>query len=407
MFIKTSRKIALAIFLFLLLYRIQAQEADKIVIIIIDGARYTETLGDSTKSYTPVMWDLTKEGSVASNFNNDKYTYTSRAIPALWCGAWTELQDVEYQGSTTQSAVLPTLFEYYRKLKNMPANECYYVLKYIPNLWLPSFDPDYGPDYWPEFHSVGSNDKEVTTEALHIMDSDHPHFMLVYLADVDHAGHSGIWSKYTSAVHTSDSLVGVLWNKIQSDDFYKNTTSLIVTNDHGRHDDAHGGFQNHGDGCEGCRHIEFLALGPHIKQNFVTDTYHKTPDMAVTASSILGIQPTKTTGEVIQEIFNTSQNSSLQTPNSVAVECVPNPFTNQTTIHFTLAQPSWIEFSIYSLDGKKVATLISGWQSKGQKELQWNGSNSDGQKTTSGIYFYRLEIGIHSTTGKIMRTRAN
>jgi hypothetical protein len=407
MFTQIFKKIALTTFLFLLLIRLQAQEADKIVIVIIDGARYTETLGDSSKTYTPVMWDLAKEGSVASNFNNDKYTYTSRAIPALWCGAWTELNDVEYQGSTTQSAVLPTLFEYYRKLKNMPANECYYVLKYIPNLWLPSFDPDYGPDYWPEFHSIGDNDTEVATEALRIMDSEHPHFMLVYLADVDHEGHSGVWSRYTKAVHTSDSLVGVLWDKIQSDDFYKNTTSLIVTNDHGRHDDEHGGFRGHGDGCEGCRHIEFLALGPNIKQNFVTNTYHRTPDMAVTASSILGIQPTKSTGRIIQEIFNTTQSTSLQLPNSLAVDCAPNPFTNSISIRFTVAEPSWVNFSIYSLEGKHIATLMNGLQLKGQKELQWLGKDLDGQNTTAGIYFYRLKIGDQSITGKLIRSRTN
>ena len=40
--------------------------------------------------------------------------------------------------------------------------------------------------------------------------------------------------------------------------FYKDKTTLIVSNDHGRHIDSKGGFQNHGDDCAGCRHIEFL-----------------------------------------------------------------------------------------------------------------------------------------------------
>jgi hypothetical protein len=102
----------------------RAQSADKIMIVIIDGARFTETLGDASHTYTPKMWGLSQLGTTINNFSNDNFTYTSRAIPALWCGAWTGVQSITYNGSATQYAILPTLWEYYRKDKSMPSNAC-------------------------------------------------------------------------------------------------------------------------------------------------------------------------------------------------------------------------------------------------------------------------------------------
>lgn len=400
--IKSTTLFFLLIFLFSGITSAFAQTADKMMIVIIDGARYTETLGDQSKTYTPKMWELTTQGTMIDNFANNNYTYTSRAIPALWCGAWTPVQDINYQNSSTQYAVLPSIFEYYRKQKNMPAEECFYVLKYISSLWLPSFDADYGPDYWPTFHSVGVGDKDVARETQLVMDNAHPHFLLVYLADVDHAGHSGNWDEYTSAIHTADSIVGVLWEKIQSDPFYKDQTNLIVTNDHGRHDDQHGGFQGHGCSCEGCRHIQFLAIGPSFKENYVSSQYRVIPDMAVTASYLLGVNPDKASGSVMNEIFKTSTGlDELTTPGSLK-NTYPNPFTSTTRIRYHLKTANQVLLQIFSLDGKEIQTLVNAWETPGEKEVDWNGTNTNGQKVKSGIYLYQLQVGNKKESGKLI-----
>ena len=379
-----------------------AQEDEKVVIVIIDGARYSETLGDTSRAYTPKMWEIADEGTMIDNFYNDGYTYTSRAIPALWCGAWTDVNDTIYEGHETQYSVLPSIFEYYRKDKNAPAGDCYYVLKEIESLWLPSFDNDYGPDYWPAFHSVGETDEDVANQALQIMADQHPHFLWVYFADVDHAGHSGVWPDYLSAIWTADSLVGVLWDAIQSDQFYMDATTMIVTNDHGRHDDQHGGFQGHGDGCDGCRHIELLAIGPDVKNNFVSSQNRYTPDMAVTAAHIIGVDPTKATGEVMSEIFATT-GIPTQSVKTFKVESVaPNPFYSSVEIRYSLNKSSNVNISIRDFSGRVIKELTNKKETTGEKTVIWNGMDGNGQKVATGVYFYTLEAGGESISGKMV-----
>ncbi len=384
-----------------------SQEDEKIVIIIIDGARYSETFGDTTRAYTPHMWDIAEEGTIIDNFYNNGQTYTKRAIPALWCGAWTDIIDTIWDGHETNYAVLPTIFEYYRKQKNVPADDCYYVLKEIESLWLPSFDSDYGPDFWPEYHSVGETDEDVAEQALQIMENYHPHFLWIYFADVDHEGHSGIWSNYIGAIHTADSLVDVIWNAIQSDQFYKDATTMIVTNDHGRHDNQHGGFQNHGCGCDGCRHIQFLAIGPRIKKNYISYQNRNIPDMAVTAAYIADIEAEKASGNVMDEILIPNSIPAISNKTITLCNVSPNPTSTSTKIRYRLIENSVLSLSIRDFSGKIIRTLTDGKEIAGEKSVIWDGTNDSGQKVSPGIYFYTLISGNNVITGKVIYLQNN
>ena len=68
--------------------------------------------------------------------------------------------------------------------------------------------------------------------------------------------------------------------------------------------------------------------------------------------------------------------------------CYPNPFNPVTTFRYNLPSNCRIELGIFNLMGQKVATLIDGYQSAGQKSIKWNASH-----LASGIYFYRLTAG--------------
>ena len=73
----------------------------------------------------------------------------------------------------------------------------------------------------------------------------------------------------------------------------------------------------------------------------------------------------------------------------------PNPFTNSTMI--PIALPDGIdeynlELVIINKLGQEIRTLFSGNVNPGYQEFEWNGTNNNGQKMTSGIYVCRLRV---------------
>ena len=243
---------------------VAAYQTERVVLVIIDGLRYTEGMGDPARTYVPEMGVLAQQGTLVETFLNDGYTYTARAVPAIWCGGWTQMvsfSDPDCGGTSNYYSSMPSLFEYYRKGLSRPASDCIYVLKYLCS-WKGSFNPSYGPTYWPTYHAAGSTDDDVWAQAQTVLATQAPHFMLLYLADVDHAGHSGVWNDYTQAIANADDIVGRLWQTLQTNPVYAGKTTMIVTNDHGRHTTD---FTGHGDSCAGCRRIQLLAIGPDIR----------------------------------------------------------------------------------------------------------------------------------------------
>lgn len=282
-----------------------AYETDKVALVIIDGLRYSEGLGDPDHTYVPEMWALAQQGTIIEPFINDGYTYTSRAIPAIWCGAWTDVipfSDPDCGGSSNNYTQLPTIFEYYRKHLSRPDEDCIYFLKDVGCPWKASFEPDYGPDYWPLYHSVGTTDLDVWSQTEPLLEQYTPSFFLVYLASVDHEGHSGNWEDYLDSISTADSIVGMLWDYLQAHPFYAGTTTMIVTNDHGRHDYD---FSGHGDSCDGCRTIQFLAVGPDIQTGLVSTVPRTIPDIVPTIGELLGFPTEDSTGTAMIEILKT------------------------------------------------------------------------------------------------------
>jgi len=68
----------------------------------------------------------------------------------------------------------------------------------------------------------------------------------------------------------------------------------------------------------------------------------------------------------------------------------PNPFNHATTLAFTLAKSGVVELAVYSVDGRKVTTLIHESRSAGSYQMTWNGRSRDGQTMKPGLYFAKL-----------------
>ena len=80
----------------------------------------------------------------------------------------------------------------------------------------------------------------------------------------------------------------------------------------------------------------------------------------------------------------------------------PNPFNPSTTIAFSLTEDADVTLIVYSILGNRVATVYSGRAGLGRHEFEWNGKNDSGIAVASGIYLYRLEVGVKSLTRKML-----
>ena len=74
----------------------------------------------------------------------------------------------------------------------------------------------------------------------------------------------------------------------------------------------------------------------------------------------------------------------------------PNPFNPTTVIRYSLPQPGYVKLTIYNILGKKVISLVDGYQKAGMKRIRWQASSFP-----SGIYFCQLNTGGQIITKKL------
>jgi hypothetical protein len=80
----------------------------------------------------------------------------------------------------------------------------------------------------------------------------------------------------------------------------------------------------------------------------------------------------------------------------------PNPFNPSTIIRYEVARPGRVTLRIYDVGGVEVIVLENRVQEPGRYEAGWNGENTNGQKVSSGVYFYRLRAGDRVLTKKMV-----
>jgi len=83
----------------------------------------------------------------------------------------------------------------------------------------------------------------------------------------------------------------------------------------------------------------------------------------------------------------------------------PNPAHAHTALRFQVAEARDLQLSIFSLDGRRVATLVNGLVDSGLHEITWQGRDDRGITVESGVYFAKLRSGTSAQTVKIMLTQ--
>ena len=275
------------------------------VVVVIDGARYSETWGDSTYQNIPFLHGFFENiGVVNTTFYNAGTTNTTNGHVAITTGY--------YENNINNSGQeLPSFHSYFQDwMSKYPllTNSAWIIsskdkLEVLGNCSQQKWKNLHQPktDCGVSGNFTGYRSDSITmAHATKTISKHKPNLLLINLNDPDYFGHQNNWSAYLTSIKKSDEYVYQLWNTIQQDPEMAGKTTLFVTNDHGRHTTN---FQHHGDDCDGCRHIMLYAVGPDFKKNIKLSKNRSLIDIHATSSEVMHLA-NLSRGNVMTELFN-------------------------------------------------------------------------------------------------------
>jgi PKD repeat protein len=88
----------------------------------------------------------------------------------------------------------------------------------------------------------------------------------------------------------------------------------------------------------------------------------------------------------------------------------PNPFNPETWIPYQLAEEAEVVIKIHDVTSRLVRTLELGKKPAGfylskDRTAYWDGKNSNGERVSSGVYFYTIQAGPFQATKKMVITK--
>ena len=98
--------------------------------------------------------------------------------------------------------------------------------------------------------------------------------------------------------------------------------------------------------------------------------------------------------------------SSLEVPTSFTLDQnYPNPFNPNTTIAYELPKSEYVTIKIYNVLGEEIKTLFNNFQVSGNHTITWDGTNSNNNEVSSGIYIYVIRAAQFSMAKKMILLR--
>ena len=283
---------------------------ENVIIIVIDGARYSEAWGDPTHANIPNLDLMKSEGVFFPNFFNLGLTRTVSGHTALLTGVYETLNN---NGLATPTN--PSIFQCWSKKYNASSNQSWVIaskdkLEVLGNCthqtWAGTFLPQVhcGVD-GAGLYSGYQDDSLTIVQGLEILETNHPRLALFNLREPDYSGHGGVWNEYLTGIQKSDEYVKQILDFVKNDPIYSGKTTVFITSDHGRHLDGVGdGFIGHGDDCDGCQRVGLLAIGPDFEQGKTIDTEYSQIDIPATIARMLKFEMTHAEGRSMKELFD-------------------------------------------------------------------------------------------------------
>jgi hypothetical protein len=145
--------------------------------------------------------------------------------------------------------------------------------------------------------------------AFEYLKREMPRFTFISFDETDEHGHGGRYDEYLKSAYKTDQMIGELWDWLQTQEQYKDKTTLLITTDHGRGKGARGSWKKHNRLAPGSNQIWLAVIGPDTPPTGevkVAGKYYQ-KQIPKTAAAILGFDYTNVqpVGEVIAEIIPT------------------------------------------------------------------------------------------------------
>ncbi|SHG74237.1 sulfatase-like hydrolase/transferase [Flagellimonas flava] len=128
--------------------------------------------------------------------------------------------------------------------------------------------------------------------ALEYMKKEHPDLVYIAYGETDDFAHEGDYQAYLKSANNTDGMIKELWEFTQSDEFYRDKTTFIVTTDHGRGTQPLDTWTGHGSKVDGADEVWLVMFGKGIqtKGEVAIEEQLYTTQVAPTILNWLGLE---------------------------------------------------------------------------------------------------------------------
>lgn len=142
--------------------------------------------------------------------------------------------------------------------------------------------------------------------AMEYLKRERPRVLFISLDETDAHAHRGKYDRYLEAAHRADRMTAKLWDWLQSQDDYRNKTTLLIATDHGRGSST-GGWRKHALLFRGSAQVWLAAIGPDTPSSgeMKTRMHISQSQIAATIAALIGVpyQQRQEIGAPISTIF--------------------------------------------------------------------------------------------------------
>jgi hypothetical protein len=142
--------------------------------------------------------------------------------------------------------------------------------------------------------------------AMEYLKRESPRVLFISFDETDEHGHGGRYDEYLKSAHRADRMISELWDWVQSNDAYKDQTTLILATDHGRGKSPKG-WKRHAILFRGSAQVWLGIIGPDTPPTGEMKNFArlKQTQIAQTIAAFLNVpyQQEKPTGNVITSAF--------------------------------------------------------------------------------------------------------